>query len=102
MAVSWLMPTANTVADAMAWNVVQASIKAGSSVEDFMFPAHLRGLLDQGHKLPSESDSMVGLGIEGSIRKKKEQGRTPRPACSWVHLDQISSNLTVGQPEVVS
>ncbi|KAI3726430.1 hypothetical protein L1987_66227 [Smallanthus sonchifolius] len=46
--------------------------------------------------MPSESDSMVekrkemvSLEVEGSSRKKKKkQGGTPRPACSWVHFSR--------------
>ncbi|KAI3785222.1 hypothetical protein L1987_44337 [Smallanthus sonchifolius] len=58
--------------------------------------------------VPSESDSMVGkrkemasIEIEGSSRKKKKkQGRTPRPACSWVHFSrEFIKEYSASHPE---
>lgn len=60
--------------------------------------------------VPSESDSMIGkrkemslAGIEneGSRRKKKKkQGGTPRPACSWVHFSrEFIKEYSASHPE---
>ncbi|KAJ0954441.1 putative chromatin remodeling & transcriptional activation HMG family [Helianthus annuus] len=58
--------------------------------------------------VPSESDSMVvkrkdmsGFEREGSRRKKKKkQGGTPRPACSWVHFSrEFIKEYSASHPE---
>ncbi|KAL8217818.1 hypothetical protein R6Q57_021191 [Mikania cordata] len=58
--------------------------------------------------IPNESDSMVGkrkemggLELEGSRRKKKKkQGGTPRPACSWVHFSrEFIKEYSASHPE---
>ncbi|XP_076911526.1 uncharacterized protein LOC143569526 [Bidens hawaiensis] len=58
--------------------------------------------------VPSESDSMVvkrkeitGHELEGSRRKKKKkQGGTPRPACSWVHFSrEFIKEYSASHPE---
>ncbi|KAJ9562093.1 hypothetical protein OSB04_007253 [Centaurea solstitialis] len=58
--------------------------------------------------VPSESDSIMGkrkelavLELEGSRRKKKKkQGGTPRPACSWVHFSrEFIKEYSASHPE---
>ncbi|XP_076920319.1 uncharacterized protein LOC143581412 isoform X1 [Bidens hawaiensis] len=59
--------------------------------------------------VPSETDSLTGkrkeltgVEIEGSRRskKKKKQGGTPRPACSWVHFSrEFIKEYSASHPE---